>query len=123
MVHNSWRVYRPDKSVWILFTASSPAEKKMWTSALENTCKNYPVDLKMVDMAKITAIKLMLTESQPFSSTSTLPKLKKGRKGSTISKLDSDAMLIEVGKLRKSGYNPHYQYQGGPSERNSKFYV
>jgi len=136
-VQNSWRVFNPSETKWILLTAPSPHEKEKWMAAFEKSQNPYPVDPKMSEMAKFTALKLMLTESQSqqaagsgliFPTTSTLPRLRKNRKNSSLTKSDSDAMLIEVGKLRKSSHFPpsqaqHYGSGGDKVRPNSKFYV
>lgn len=138
MVQNAWRVFDPVDSQWILLATSSPTEKEKWQTAFQNSCREDQVDIKMSEMAKATAIKLMMSESQlphalgttpTFPATSTLPRFRKNRKTSSLTKSDSDAMLIEVGKLRKSSHFPQTQNrrsvgheEKGPKP-SSKFYV
>jgi hypothetical protein len=130
MVHNSWRIYNPELKHWILFTASSPADKKKWITALERTAEVFPTDRKMCEMAKL--ITSLSQENSPSghnysANSNTLPKSSKKSKGkhscsNVNAKVDADAMLIEVSKLKR----PVYVNQPNPSshkERSSKFYV
>jgi hypothetical protein len=127
MVHNSWRIFSQDLNTWILFTAPSPMEKRKWITALEKTVEVKPADLKMCEMAKLTTL---LSEERPqsthFSSSSnTLPKSKKskGNKHSVNGKIDADAMLIEVSKLKRPNYSAGVQPNHLVKDRASKFYV
>ncbi len=54
MVHNSWRIYSPERRAWILFTAPSPTEKRKWINALEKTKESIVVDPKLREMAVVT---------------------------------------------------------------------
>lgn len=58
MVHNSWRLYNPNKCNWILFTATSPTDKRKWTSALESTTNQaqFFVSIKIREIAKLTQL-------------------------------------------------------------------
>jgi len=129
MVHNSWRIYNPDLKNWILFTAPSSAEKRKWITALERTAEVFPIDRKMCEMAKL--ITVLSQDNTPSghnysASCNTLPKSgKKSKKNSNtmIAKVDADAMLIEVSKLKRPAYSNHQQQSSSQKERTSKFYV
>jgi hypothetical protein len=116
-VHNSWRVYSREKSCWVLFTTLTAAEKELWLGIIEKTNREKlpPVDSRMRDRVKElivqSSIQQAVVNSQVQTSyqNNTLPKSKKASKGkqsnSNISKVDSDAMLIEVGKLKRNNFN------------------
>jgi len=132
MVHNSWRIFSHDLKTWVLFTAPSPSEKRKWIAALEKSVETSSPDLRMCEMAKLTTL-LSAEESlqsqsnyhsQSSSSSNTLPKSKKNKKHASSGaggsgKIDTDAMLIEVSKLRR----PYSSGLERNKDRNSKFYV
>lgn len=126
MVHNSWRIYSPERRAWILFTAPSPTEKRKWISALEKTKEDVFVDTKLLEMAVVTsalADSEMISNGNPHGHHSnTLPKSSKKSKAKhlSVTKVDPDAMLIEVGKLKRSTI---YASSTSQREGTSKFYV
>lgn len=128
MVHNSWRIYSPERRAWILFTAPSPTEKRKWINALEKTKESIIVDPKLREMAVVTTAladsEMMYGGGSQSHHSNTLPKSSKKSKGKhlSVTKVDSDAMLIEVGKLKRSTMYTNVnqtQREGG----SSKFYV
>lgn len=130
MVHNSWRVYSHDQKTWVLFTAPTPADKRKWIASFEKAVEVRDADPRMCKMAKLTTLlsdDIARPQSQHYSASSnTLPKSNKKSKGkhSTNGKIDADAMLIEVSKLKRPSYIHHTNSTlQKDNHRGSKFYV
>lgn len=127
MVHNSWRMYSPERRTWILFTASSPSEKRKWISALEKSKEDIVLDHKLREMAVVTTAladsEMMYGGASQGHNSNTLPKSSKKSKAKqlTVTKVDSDAMLIEVGKLKRS--TMYTNANPSAKEGMSRFYV
>lgn len=126
MVHNSFRLYSHCLKTWILFTASSPAEKRRWITALEMTLTPRTVDPRLCSMAALSAKLSKLESNKPVSqnlssNSNTLPKSKKKGKPNPVPPTP-EAMLIEVSRLKRPNYSTG-TLQLQKEHRSSKFYV